>query len=84
MKKFKLAIALATVAIPAMTLAHPLGVPYNSRGECEAERAKNDHIHGAADIESGKFDNFGEANRWMHETFRCAFIDDHWFIVRTS
>lgn len=82
MKIIKAAIAISALVIPAAAVAHPLNVPFASHGECEAEKAKNDRSHGTDDLESGTFETRGEANRWMHETFRCEQFGDAWYIVR--
>jgi len=82
MTKFKTAIALGVLAIPALALAHPTDVPFESRGECETAMARANHDDGAIKVANGEFDNFGDSNRWMHASFHCERIGDVWFIVR--
>jgi hypothetical protein len=84
MTMLKAAIALGALAIPVMTFAHPLDTPFASRGECESALAQANHDDGAVKVENGEFEDFGESNRWMHDTFHCERIGQAWFIVRES
>lgn len=79
----KAAIVLGVLTIPAVTLAHPLGAPFERRGDCEAALAKANHNDGAVKVESGEFENFGESNEWMHDRFSCERVGDSWYIVRS-
>lgn len=78
---FKVATALGVLVVPAMALAHDRTTPHATRGACEAALAQANHNDGALKVESGEFENFGESNEWMHDTFRCERIGDDWYIV---
>lgn len=77
----KTAAALGLLAIPAMGLAHDRITPHPTRGSCEAALAQANHDDGALKVESGEFEDFGESNEWMHETFRCEQAGEDWYIV---
>lgn len=78
---FKAAAALGALAIPAMALAHDRVTAHETRGSCEAALAQANHNDGATKVEREEFENFGESNKWMHDTFRCERIGDYWYIV---
>ena len=82
----KAAIALAAITVPAVALAHtPVDVPYDTRGECEAQMAKDNIFHARDKVEQGRYDNVGEAMADMHEHFWCELNpeDGYWYMLRT-
>lgn len=82
MKLFKVAAMLGVLAMPAMALAHTFGTAYDTRGQCEAALAEENHNHAVQKVESGESENMGEAMRWMHDRFSCERTGDFWYFAR--
>jgi hypothetical protein len=86
MMLLKTAIALATIAVPAVALAHtPVNQPYETRGECEAQMAKDNIFHARDKVEQGTYADVGEAMHDMHEHFWCEQDPETglWYMLRT-
>lgn len=83
MKKTSLIIALAFIAGTGTALAHPTGVAYETRGECEAAYAESSKLDRERLVELGVFDSPGAAQRTFDEIFACEYdeVEEAWFIV---
>lgn len=83
MRKMILGAALAGLALGPAALAHPTGVRYESRGECEAAFAEASKEDRERLVELGVFDTRGQAQRTFNEIFACEYdeTEDAWFIV---
>lgn len=83
MRKVIFAAALATLVFGPAALAHPTGVRYETRGECEAAFAEASKDDRDRLVELGVFDTRGQAQRTFNEIFACEYdeTEDAWFIV---
>lgn len=82
----KAAILLGSIAIPAVAIAHtPVTVPYQTRGQCEAQLAADNIFHARDKIAQGapEYENLGEAVNDMHDHFWCERVGDSWYMLRT-
>lgn len=84
MRKLILVSSLAALALATPAFAHPGGIRYESRGQCEAAFAgfsKFDRER-LVDVQ-GVFDTYGEAQRTFRDIFKCEYDhdDDAWYIV---
>ena len=82
MIKLIAALALATAAVAAPAAAHPTGIPYASRGECQtafAHYSKLDRIR----ISELFGVSPGAAQSPIHDLYACEYDgeEDAWFIV---
>ncbi|HET7817568.1 MAG TPA: hypothetical protein VFK58_08335 [Sphingomicrobium sp.] len=83
----KAAIMLGALAVPAIAFAHtPVSVPYETRGQCEAQLAKDNIFHARDKIAQGapEYDTVGEAVQDMHDHFWCEQDPDdgYWYMLR--
>ena len=84
MKKMALTTMVLGAAVSgSVAMAHPTGVPYATRGQCErasAESAKQDRERLVA---AGIFPTIGAAQSTFHEDWRCEYDEEAgaWFIV---
>lgn len=83
MRKVFAAAALGVVGISAPVLSHPTGVPFDTRGECEAAYAESSKLDRERLVDLGVVDNNGQAQSSFNETFRCEYDEqeDAWFII---
>lgn len=81
----KTAIVLGALAIPAGAIAHtPIEQPYETRGECEAQLAEDNTFHSFDKVNSGDYENVGEAMKDMRDHFWCEQDPDdgYWYMLR--
>jgi hypothetical protein len=86
MRILKATIALTAIAIATAALSHtPVDVPYVTRGDCEAQMAKDNIFHARDKVAQGKYDDVGDAMQDMHEHFWCEQNPDNgfWYMLRT-
>jgi hypothetical protein len=86
MTMLKAALTLAVIAAPAVALAHtPVDVPYDTRGDCEAQMAQDNIFHAQDKVQQDIYDNVGDAMADMHEHFWCELNPDdgYWYMLRT-
>jgi len=86
MRMLKTVISLAAIAIPAVAFAHtPVWVQYDTRGDCEAQMAKDNIFHARDKVKQGQYDDVGDAMQDMHEHFWCEQNPDdgYWYMLRT-
>lgn len=87
MKKPILLLAVLAAGSASMTMAHPTGIPFESRGACERAYAESSKLDRERIVDVlGLVDNYGEAQRTFNETFRCEYDESAqaWFIVRVG
>ena len=86
MKKMLLTAAVAILPMSGPATAHPTGVPYETRGECERAYAESSKADRDRLVALGVFDSPGEAQRTFNEIFACEYdeAEDAWFIVILS
>lgn len=85
MNMLKAAMLLGAAANPAVAIAHtPVNVPYETRGQCEAQLAQDNIFHARDKIAQGAevYDNLGEAVNDMHDHFWCERVGDSWYMLR--
>lgn len=63
--------------------AHPVGVPYETRGECERAAAASAHEDRERLVDAGIFPTIGAAQSTFHDDWRCEYDEeeDAWYIV---
>lgn len=86
MNVLKSVTALFVLTAPVMTLAHaPIDVPYETRGDCEAQLAEDNIFHAQDKVAAGEYNNVGEAMKAMHDHFWCEQDPDdgYWYMLRT-
>ena len=76
-------LAATSLMIAAAAQAHPTGIPYDTRGECEAVFADASKFDRERLVEVGIFDTYGAAQRTFRDLFQCEYDPevDAWFIV---
>lgn len=81
MKMTPIFAAAAAVVISTQALAHPTGIPYSTRGECEAAYAEFSKFDRERLSELGFTP--GEAQRTFRDLFACQYDPNsrQWFIV---
>lgn len=77
----KLVISIIALLLPAQALAHPVGIPYSSRGECEAAYAASSKLD--RERLTGYGFTPGEAQSTFRDLFQCQYDPnaDKWYIV---
>ncbi|QNM82570.1 hypothetical protein H8M03_11270 [Sphingomonas sabuli] len=84
MKKMAVTILLlgATVGLSS-AIAHPTGVAYETRGECERAAAASAKQDRERLVGAGIFPTVGAAQSTFHDDWRCEYDaeEDAWFIV---
>ncbi|MXO50858.1 hypothetical protein GRI42_06005 [Erythrobacter gaetbuli] len=74
----------AVAAIASQAAAHPTGIPYETRGECEAAYAEFSKLD--RERLSGLGFTPGDAQKTFRDMFLCIYDQqaDKWFIVRVG
>lgn len=82
----KATIMLGAFAVPAIAFAHaPVSEPYETRGQCEAQLAKDNIFHARDKVENtDDYQNVGEGMQDMHAHFWCEQdpSDGYWYMLR--
>ena len=88
MKKFPIAAGLASlmIATPAVAdHAEHLGIPYASKGECEATMAqlRSGDREFLMNLAPELFSTAGDVNAFLSRAFTCELSDEdgHWYIT---
>jgi hypothetical protein len=83
MKKLIALATAATVAATGAASAHPTGIAFETRGDCEAAYAASSKLDRERLVAIGAVPNKGAAQRTFNETFRCEYDEDEdaWFII---
>lgn len=77
----KKTILLVAALLSAPAIAHPTGIPYSSRGDCEAAYAEYNKLD--RERLSGMGFTPGEAQKTFRDLFACQYDTSagKWFIV---
>ena len=80
MQKMMMIVGAAGVAIASIAAAHPTGVAYETRGECEAAYAESSKLDRERLVAAGVFESRGAAQRTFNEIFSCEYdeAEDAW------
>ena len=88
MKKLSIAAVFGTLVLAAPTMAHHaehFGIPYGSRGECEATMAqlRNGDRDFLTTVFPDLFSTDGDVNAFLSRAFTCELSDDDgkWYIT---
>lgn len=84
MKKLMLIVAITSASLPSFASAHPVGVAYETRGECEVAFEKSSKLDRERLVDQlGVFESYGAAQSTFRDTFKCEYDEDEqaWFIV---
>lgn len=82
MKK-TLSAALIISAIGSAASAHPTGIPFDTRGDCESAYAASSKLDRARLLSLGLVESQGAAQKTFNETFRCEYDEEKgaWYII---
>lgn len=86
MTRLHLAATLVALGLGGVALAHPVGEPFETRGECEAAFAESSKDDREALFDRGIFTSRGAAQRTFNDLFACAYDEEEeaWFIIRIA
>lgn len=75
--------ASGLVFVASAASAHPTGVPFQSRGDCEVTYEQSSKLDRERLVSLGIFDTYGAAQRTFNDLFACEYDPalDVWFIV---
>jgi hypothetical protein len=79
--------AIAALGIAGAAVAHPINVPFETRGECEVAFAKSSKLDRERLVDDlGVFETYGKAQRTFKDIFACEYDENQqaWYIVFTG
>lgn len=85
MNKLKIAAALLVTLAAGVASAHPINVPYDTRGDCEVAYANSSKLDRERLVALGVFETKGAAQSVFRDIFKCEYDEeeDAWFVVFT-
>lgn len=83
MKKLASCAVLLGTAMAGPALAHPTGVAFETRGQCEVAYAKSSKLDRERLVNLGIVPNNGAAQSTFKDTFECQYDEEDgmWYIV---